>query len=422
MERISSSFPDMIIEDAENTEEILLNDELPYYILFSVYRGNNSTVFKTDDPFLPKLPVTNGRVVRYRSRNYFIDGDLNILYCAKQYKTDSGEVFTVEAALNMDRDTSERLFSGLPRLMLILFFPLMLVSFRAALLITRRTLKPVKKMIRMAQKISSANLNQQLPVTGSGDELDTLASTFNDLFSRLKDDFDRERQFTSNVSHELKTPLAVILGHANLLRRWGKNDSVQLEKSINALITESHSMEAIISNLLLLSRLENGSEKQSMVPVSVKPLLHRLADDTRVWSPQTLFSFDSVQGTVAVQAEEELLYQTFTIIVSNSIKFTPAPAHITVEAHQDGPLSVITFTDNGPGIESEILPHIFERFYRGDPSHNRNAGGSGLGLAIAKVIMDVMHGSISAGNAPSSGAVLSLTLPVVHESPTFQHG
>jgi len=252
-------------------------------------------------------------------------------------------------------------------------------------------------------------------VTGTGDELDTLASTFNDLFSRLKADFDRERQFTSNVSHELKTPLAVILGHANLLRRWGKNDSVQLEKSINALITESHSMEAIITNLLLLSRLETGAEKLSMAPVLVKPLLNRLADDTRVWSPQTVFTFDKVPATTGVQAEEELLYQTFTIIVSNSIKFTPSPAHITIEAHRDGNMSVITFTDDGPGIEPEILPHIFERFYRGDPSHNRNAGGSGLGLAIAKVIMNVMQGSISAGNAPGAGAVLSLTLPTEHE-------
>lgn len=415
MERISSSFSDMMSQDAENTGEILLNDELPYYILFSVYRGGSSVVFKTDDPFLPKLPVTNGRVVRYRSKNYFIDGDLNILYCAKQYKTDDGELFTVEAALNMDRDTSEQLLSGLPRLMLILFFPLLLVSFRAALLITRRTLKPVKEMIGMAQKISSANLCQRLPVTGTGDELDTLASTFNDLFSRLKADFDRERQFTSNVSHELKTPLAVILGHANLIRRWGKNDSVQLDKSINALITESHSMEAIITNMLLLSRLEDGAEKLSMTDVPVKPLLDRLADDTRVWSPQTVFAFDGVPDIAVVSADEELLYQTFTIVVSNSIKFTPSPARIAVEVRSEGLLSVITFTDNGPGIEPEILPHVFERFYRGDPSHNRNAGGSGLGLAVAKVIMDVMHGSISAGNAPGYGAAMSLTLPSVRE-------
>jgi signal transduction histidine kinase len=159
-----------------------------------------------------------------------------------------------------------------------------------------------------------------------------------------------------------------------------------------------------------------------MTPVRVKPLLVRLADDTRVWSRQTVFSFDAVPDTAVVRAEEELLYQTFTIIVSNSIKFTPAPAHITVEAHQEGSLSVITFTDNGPGIEPAILPHIFERFYRGDPSHNRKNGGSGLGLSIAGVIMNVMHGSISAGNAPGSGAVLSLTLPAVHESAALPHG
>jgi two-component system, OmpR family, sensor histidine kinase ArlS len=413
LQRISLSLSDMMSQNSESTGEILLNDELPYYILFSVYKGDSNVVFKTDDPFLPKLPVTNGRVVRYRSENYFIDGDLTILYCAKQYKTNSGEIFTVEAALNMDRDTTEQLFSGLPRLMLILFFPLLLISFWAALLITRRTLKPVKEMIGMAQQISSANLSQRLPVTGTGDELDTLASTFNDLFARLKTDFDRERQFTSNVSHELKTPLAVILGHANLIRRWGKNDSVQLEKSINALITESHSVEAIISNLLLLSRLEDGAEKVTMMPVPVKPLFNRLADDTSAWSPKTVCSYDNVPDMLAVSADEELLYQAFTIIVSNSIKFSADPAYIMIEAYKKDTYVFMKFTDNGPGIAPEILPHIFERFYRGDPSHNRSAGGSGLGLAIAKVILDVMHGSISAENISGHGAVFTLTLPAV---------
>jgi len=415
MQRIASSLSDMMSQNAKNTGAILLNDELPYYIQFSVYKGESTVAYKTDDPFLPRLPVTNGRVVRYCRKNYFIDGDLNILYCAKRYKLDNGKILTVEAALNMDRDTSEQLLSGFPRLMLILFLPLLFISFWAALLITRRTLKPVKEISSMALQISSANLSRRLPVTGTGDELDTLASTFNDLFGRLKADFDRERQFTSNVSHELKTPLAVILGHANLIRRWGKNDSVQLEKSIGALITESHSMEAIISNLMLVSKLEGGVEKLVITAVPVRPLLNRLADDTRVWSPETTISFCGVPDETVVSAEEEFLYQAFTIVVSNSIKFADHPVHIEAAALTDGGNVRITFTDDGPGINADILPHVFERFFRGDPSHNRNAGGSGLGLAIAKVIMDVMHGSIAAGNAPGRGAVLTFTLPALQE-------
>lgn len=389
--------------------------DVPYYITYTVYKGSSSEIMQTNDPFLPQLPPTGGRTKPYSQKDYYIDGDLNILYCSKEYEPLSHSAFTVQAALNMDRDTSSQLLAGMPRMLLIIFLPLLAVSFFAALIITKRTLSPVVEMTRAARQTGSTNLDQRLPVTGKGDELDTLASTFNDLFARLKKDFDRERQFTSNVSHELKTPLAVILGHANLIRRWGRNDAVQLEKSITALITESHTMESIITNLLQLSRIESGTVKPHMQEIPLLQLLHRLEDDTHAWSKDIVFNFDAVPGGVIVTADMELLYQTCTIIISNSVKFSPAPVQITAAARKQEGSVIITITDNGTGIEPEILPHIFERFYRGDPSHNRNAGGSGLGLSIAKVIMDVMHGSISAGNASEGGAVLTLTLPAVQE-------
>ena len=116
----------------------------------------------------------------------------------------------------------------------------------------------VRVMTETAKKISASKLDTRLPVTGKGDDFDALAKTFNDLLSRLQTDFERERQFTADVSHELKTPLAVILGHANLLRRWGKNDPDRLESSLASLIREAHSMESIIGNLLQMTRIENG--------------------------------------------------------------------------------------------------------------------------------------------------------------------
>jgi len=186
---------------------------------------------------------------------------------------------------------------------------------------------------------------------------------------------------------------------------------VQLEKSISVLLAESHSMEAIITNLLQLSRLENGIVTFAMESLPVKPLLLRLAEDTYNWSPETQLSFDTVSDAVAVTADKEFLYEAFTIVVANSVKFTPPPADITVTVQQADGLVNILFVDNGPGFVPEILPYVFERFYRGDPSHNRNAGGSGLGLAIAKVIMNVMHGSVTASNAANHGALLTFVLP-----------
>src|SRR5574344_114414 len=437
-------------EDGSGTVEgKILGMGLPYYILFTVYAEDSDEVIETNDPFLPQLPLTGGRSERYRRTGYFIDGDLNILYCAKKYYAENGNTFTVQAALNMDRDTSEQLILRLPKMLLIIFAPLLLISFWVALLMTRRVLRPVGEMTSAARRISSANLDKQLPVTGRGDELDTLALTFNGMFARLKEEFDRERQFTANVSHELKTPLAVIFGQTSLLQRWGKNDPKQLDKSLAALMSESETMETIIVNMLLLSRLESGAAKPNCARVDLAPLFARIEKDTHGWSPDTQFETvvngaTAPSASVAVFADEELLYQVFTIIVSNSIKFSPHPAQIKITAdkitnslqqnativpvlqqnniaspQQHSSCIHISFTDNGPGIALDVLPHVFERFYRGDKSHNRNAGGAGLGLSIAKEIITVMGGTIEAsslesngseGNERKHGAVVTITM------------
>jgi two-component system, OmpR family, sensor histidine kinase ArlS len=424
MEQIAEDMTEKNENGNATAEGKILGMGLPYYIVFTVYADDGDEVIETNDPFLPQLPLTNGRSVRYRRTGYFIDGDLNILYCAKKYSYQNSSTFIVQAALNMDRDTSEQLILRLPRMLLIVFAPLLLISFWVALFMARKVLRPVGQMTFAARRISSANLDQRLPVTGRGDELDTLALTFNELFSRLKNEFDRERQFTANVSHELKTPLAVIFGQTSLLRRWGKNDPVQLDKSLAALMSESETMETIIANMLLLSRLESGAAKPNCVRVELAPLFARLEKDTHGWASDALFEVTMSDSSVTVLADEELLYQVCTIIVSNSIKFSPHPAQLKIaidtiidSAQQNDVAVRITFTDNGPGIAQNVLPHVFDRFYRGDVSHNRKSGGAGLGLSIAKEIMSVMGGSIEAsshdgadGNRSEHGAVVTLTL------------
>ena len=391
-----------------------VNTDIPYYITFTIYRAGSKDIIDTNDPFLPQLPLTDGRTERYTKKDYFTDGDLNILYCAKQYGTVIPGSYTIQAALNMDSDTAEQLLAGLPLLLLISILPLLVVSYFAAYFITKQTIRPVEQMTEAARRIGSANLGSRLPLTGRGDELDTLASTFNELFARLKTDFDRERQFTADVSHELKTPLAVIQGHANLIRRWGKDDPVQLEKSLASLLNETHSMEAIISNLLQISRLESGQVTLNTSRIELTPLFKRLADDTAAWAPAVSFDIRSPDG-LAVRADGELLYQACTIIVSNSVKFAGASAslHIIASPAERSGFVDITIADNGPGIKPDALPHIFERFYRGDPSHNRKAGGSGLGLAIVKSIMQVSGGSVRAESTDGTGTAIIMEIPSI---------
>ena len=148
--------------------------------------------------------------------------------------TATADGYVIQTALNMDTDTAEAILSGLPRMLALIGMPLLFISYGAAFFIFGRTMRTVRAMTQAAQKIGAANLGERLPVTNKGDDFDELAKTFNGLLSRLQTDFERERQFTADVSHELKTPLAVILGHANLIRRWGKDDPNRLEQSLAA--------------------------------------------------------------------------------------------------------------------------------------------------------------------------------------------
>ena len=415
-----------LISAAQAIAEALRNEriqdidaDLPYYITFSVYKSGSQDVIATNDPFLPLLPLTPRRAERYTAKHYFIDGDLNILYYAELVHAEHD--YGIQTALNMDSDTAESIISGLPNILAALTVPLLFFSYIAVFFMTKRTMRSVRTITDAAKKISGSNLTERLPVTGKGDEFDELAKTFNALLSRLQTDFERERRFTADVSHELKTPLAVILGHANLLRRWGKNDPDRLEKSLSALIREAHTMEAIIKNLLQITRLENGHIQVHKTSIDTAQFFRRLIGNTQSYAPNA--SFTEHIGMKTVSTDEELLYQVCTIIISNSIKFAGETAHIelsvqpTVEMDSlpDAPAPEsacsISITDNGPGIEQSILPHIFERFYRGDAAHTRGAGGAGLGLSIAASIVHALGGSISAENNQDTGVCIILQLP-----------
>ncbi|MCQ2576186.1 MAG: HAMP domain-containing histidine kinase [Treponema sp.] len=398
-----------VAETLQKNDEFSIREgfpSLPYYIYYTVYlydenatstsAEENSHVISTNDSSIPLLTDSDGKSATKFEKDYYIDGDLNILYYARRL-TINGNDLVIQTCINMDTDSMSNLVKQLPKAAALLFLPMLLISFFICLFITRHTLRPVVKITDKAKNISSSNLDDHLPLTGKADELDELAGTFNELFSRLKRDFDRERQFTSDVSHELKTPVAVILGQSNLLRRWGKNDPEQLDKSLNTIISETKSMEAIIQNLLQMSRLESGRVLPQMDIIDLKEMFERLKTETLSVNPKVIFNYDE-NLNVKINADPELLHQVFTVVISNSLKFCGDPIELTIRCMPGNVTksTVIELEDNGPGFGEENIPHVFERFYRGDEAHTRSAGGSGLGLSIAKTIIESMNGIISA--------------------------
>lgn len=384
---------------------------IPYFVSFVVYDTNTKSVLASNDPFLPLVSDTDGKAKRFFIKDYFYDGDLDILYIAKDFYYKS-VLYTAVVSVNMDADTSTAIYENLPKSLCLIVVPILFISFLISFLLTRNTIEPVVKITKAAEKISLADsdgIREFLPIRGTDDEIDQLSKTFNELFQKLKRDFDRERQFSSDVSHELNTPLTVISGQTNLLLRWGKDDPAQLEKSLEAIRIEAKSMHAIISNLLQISRIESGRIKPNISHVKLKGLFLRLQTETKAYSPDSEMNLKC--DDIELDTDEEMLHQVLTVLISNSVKFAGGKCIVELRASksQDGKV-VIEEEDNGPGLAEKDLPHIFERFYRGDESHTRKVGGSGLGLSIARTLVAALGGTISAENASSYGALFKVVL------------
>ncbi|MGI5070140.1 HAMP domain-containing histidine kinase [Treponema pectinovorum] len=403
-----------MIERALVSEDIDFLDrklsEIPFFISYVIYENSSGFILREKNNRLGILNETGGKPISLIARRQNSSEPLQIIYITKRCILSDGKIFIIQLAQNTNIQAGNRFILNMLSWLAISSIPVLLISFLISIYMTKSTLLPVVKITNAAASISSTNLDKRLPESGKNDELDNLAKTFNTLFSKLKTDFERERSFTSNVSHELKTPLAVILGQANLLRRWGKNDSEQLEKSLGIIIQETNSMQSIIKNLLQLGTLENKKIELNIKAIDINLFFKRLKEEFKSVNPNCVIKF-SQDVLRQICTDEELLHQVFVCVISNSIKFVKENPKIHLRCIQDDKKNIFEIDDNGQGFNKEVLPHVFERFYRGDSSHNRAVGGSGLGLSIAQAIVEeALNGKIECGNSANGGALVKITL------------
>ena len=342
--------------------------EIPYFIAYAVWEVEDGRVLATNDALLPLLD-SGGKSRTHFEKDFFTDSDLLIRYRTERLDL-GGKTLAVECALDIANDSAAQMSRSLPRIVLLSLVPALLFSFALSFLISRQTIREFKK---------------------------------------LQADYDREKAFTSNVSHELKTPISIISGHAGLLRRWGKDDPAQLSESIDAILRETENMGAVVETLLAMSRIENGTVSVAKEKCSAADLFARLADEFSVTHPGMTFAI-SDPDSIEIETDRQKVHQIFTVVLSNSAKFAGERCAISLCARKAGGRTELSAADDGPGFPEEAIPHVFERFYKGDLAHTRNAGGAGLGLSIAKSLADALGISIRAENAKNGGAMVVVTL------------
>ncbi len=291
------------------------------------------------------------------------------------------------------------------------FIPAVLLTVFIGSRILKKMLKPIDNMISTAKAISARDLDTRLNVVNSHDELKELAETFNQMLDRIQTSYEQQNQFVSDASHELRTPISVIQGYANLLQRWGKEDKAVLDESISAIKNEADNMKELVERLLFLARADQNTQKTEKSLFPVNELVDEVLKETRLIDTEHKITGDII-GTIVINADRGLIKQALRILIDNSIKYTPPGGTIKIDGCSKDNKVILTIADNGLGISSQDLPYIFNRFYKCDKSRTREGGGSGLGLSIAKWVVEKHKGTIAVESALNKGTKVIIYLPV----------
>ncbi|MGC1171410.1 MAG: ATP-binding protein, partial [Candidatus Acidiferrales bacterium] len=285
--------------------------------------------------------------------------------------------------------------------------------------LARKSLEPVAAMGAQAEHISAANLHERLTVKNASDELGRLASTFNELLDRLNQSFERQRRFISDASHELRTPVSILCGEAEVALSQPERSSEEYRESLAVLHQEAQRLASVVEDLFTLTRADAGEYRLSRSDFYLDELAADCVRATRALAQAKSIALAAdAPDEMPVCADEELLRRMILNLLDNAIKYTPEGGSVSVACSvaQDGyDLSV---TDSGPGIPAELHSRIFERFFRVDRARSRTGrdGGAGLGLAIARWIAEAHDGRIDLVRSDASGSVFKVHLPAAHES------
>ena len=259
--------------------------------------------------------------------------------------------------------------------------------------LVHKLLKPIRDMTETVKDINGTSLNR-LDTDLAKDELKDLALTFNEMLDRLELFMNQQKQFVSDASHELRTPIAIIQGYTEMLERWGKDDPAILEESINSLSQETASMKDLLEKLLFLSRSDKKTLKVEKQAFDLSALCYEVVKETGFIDDEHTI-VPKITDNITLSGDRGLIKELLRILVDNALKYTPEGGTITVGCTTSKQNIILSVQDTGIGIAHEHIVHLFERFYRVDEARNKSTGGTGLGLAIAEQIVKVHGAQIS---------------------------
>ena len=381
-------------------------EHAPYWI--RVLDSGDRTITETPgmDRLIPPdvFPSAQGSTSSLRNPKDYRGGAKLFSLVAVNEKT-GGQTYTIQVA--QDRSSDEQLKRWFGVLLGVVLAGSILASAIIAITVTKHGLRPLGEMTRSLERIGPGHLNERVAPAGWPRELQPLAATFDAMLARLEDSFKRLSQFSADLAHELRTPVANIMGEGQVALTRERTPS-EYREVIESAIAECERLSGIVDNLLFVARADAARESIERKKFDGGAAVEKIAAFYRTLAEDRHVAIHC-SGEGEIYADPVLFQRAVSNLVDNALRFTPDGGTIQISITVKAAHSELAVSDNGCGIATEHLPRVFDRFYRADPS--RSSGGAGLGLALVKSIVDLHDGSARIESAVNRGTTVTVTFP-----------
>lgn len=319
--------------------------------------------------------------------------------------------YTVQTGVPTDQIIAT--LSRFRRYLLMLAPLLLLAAASGGYWLSRKALSPVDAITQTARSIGGNNLGDRLEKLTTGDELQRLSDTLNEMLARIEGAFLRVTQFTADASHELRTPISLIRTEAEIALRKPRGDA-EYRDALRHILLESERTSSLVEELLSLARADSGREHLQLMRLDLRAAITETADEWRQLVEARNLEFRQIVADreLPVLADRQAVQRLLAILLDNAVKYTPCPGVIELRLEARNGEALITVSDSGIGIPEQDQTKIFERFYRVSKARNRELGGAGIGLAIANWIVEQHRGSITVQSSVRCGSSFVVALPL----------
>lgn len=401
-------------------EFLVQGDIVPPGVVIRVTDLTGRVIYENDSHY-PSLDTVEAH--RVKDPPFWAAKDMEVvefnrfmMYYTSMDVADHGQIYQIHFFRTI---TAEKNFLvDLQRLLFLVTIAGFLVALGAGYFLSNRILQPIRNLTQTARKIEVERMDKRIEVPPAKDEMAELALTFNHMLDRLERGFQQQQRFVSDASHELRTPVTVILGYSDLLARWGSSDAKILEEGISSIRSEAEDMQDLIEKLLFLARADQKRQVLHKENVHLDELVDDAVRKMKLVAKQHTLRLEANEPGI-IYADPATMRQMMRIFLENAVKYTPEGGHITVTSRclPEKEAMQLTFADDGIGIAEKDQGKIFERFYRADSSRTKKAGsvgGTGLGLSIASWIAEQHDIDIAVESELDKGTKFILTIPLVH--------